>query len=701
MMISESPWSRAASISSLDMIRKTPVLFLLLASAFIHTTSCRAQVRESGEMPQGAQAVLNICEAPYFADPTGKEDCTEAILRALDDVTRHTQLAWRQTIAELEALPSQGIHYLNLSAENRRENGVLVATTHVRLPYLPVIYFPGGTYLVSSTLCYRHKDLINTYGSEMNQQIRIRGAGADQTVIRLRDNAPGFEKVERKPVLSFMQTENTNVATSNYCEDITINCGRGNRGAVGLDFFANNTGAVRNVRIVSEDGTGFAGLQLGHSNYSGILIKHVEVEGFDHGLHIDSGTGTMYAHVEDVNVRGQRISGITVGAISVSLRKVRTTHVPVGLTCTSPLGHVVLVDSELDGTGPEGIEHRAGGLYVSNVKLTGFDDARHIDEWVLPRAYGETGEKAMARLSIEETPIYKGSGKTTSGVRLFGALGNGINDDSPAIQAALNSGAAEIIFEPGRYLLNSPVVIPASVEHIDFNFCNLVSGVDLKQTNLEGFVIGGDGDASAPPLFIERLIAWEQWSGEHCTFTHASRRTVCFKDMQTQTLQFYRNTVSGGKVFFDNVAATTGAKPGTHGHGRCVVMLRGQKVWARQLNPERGEPAILNDGGELVLMGYKSEGRGMVVQTINGGCSEVLGGVACFGKPESKAFVAEDSEIRISTTTYGWGVTSHYGTAISDAGRKRTAIIKSEDLPVRAFDKSMGQRQGYLIPLYK
>ena len=33
-------------------------------------------------------AELNICKAPYFADPTGRQDCTEAILRALDDVTR-------------------------------------------------------------------------------------------------------------------------------------------------------------------------------------------------------------------------------------------------------------------------------------------------------------------------------------------------------------------------------------------------------------------------------------------------------------------------------------------------------------------------------------------------------------------------------------------------------------------------------------
>jgi hypothetical protein len=100
-------------------------------------------------------------------------------------------------------------------------------------------------------------------------------------------------------------------------------------------------------------------------------------------------------------------------------------------------------------------------------------------------------------------------------------------------------------------------------------------------------------------------------------------------------------------------------------------------------------------------MGFKSEGRGIVVETINGGRSEVLGGVVCFGKPESKAFVTGDAEMRVSTTTYGWGATSYYGTAISDKGEGREEIIKAEDLPLRAFDTSKGPRQGFLIPLYK
>jgi len=638
---------------------------------------------------------INICDAPYGADPTGRTDCTEIVNRALDDLTCITWLAYRQGLAEVEALPDGGFFRHQDGVESHKENGVVRCSNVARLPYVPALYFPSGTFLIGDTLCYRHKDLINTYGLDLNEQIRIRGAGVDQTVIRLLDSAPGFGERSRKPVLSFMPGEKSNVSMSNYCEDLTIDCGSGNPGAVGLDFFANNSGAVRNIKVVSGDGFGFAGVQLGHGNYSGILIKHVEVQGFDHGLHIDSSTFTMFAHAEDVTVRCQRVAGITVGAISLSLRRIRTEAVPVGVVCTHPTGLTVLVDSELAGTGPVAIDRQAGFLYVSNVTTRGFGDARHIEEWVHPHIMGDAGKEGMARLPIEETPVYVASG-IISGVRDFGAIGNGINDDSPAIQRALDSGAADIRFEPGRYLLNRPVVIPSHIEHIDFSFCDLVAGIDLKRSNQEGFVIAGS--AADRPLFVERLFAWEQWSGEHCSFTHASTRTVCFKDMHTQTLKFYRNTVKGGKVFFDNVATTSGLIPGTKGHGRCAVSFKGQKVWARQLNPERGEPMIRNDGGDLVLLGYKSEGADVVVNTINGGRTEVLGGVINIGNTGEVAFVAEDSQQRISTASQGWRSVAYHRVAIREIIESHTTEILSADMPSRGFPPERGPQ--YVVPLY-
>jgi hypothetical protein len=420
-------------------------------------------------------------------------------------------------------------------------------------------------------------------------------------------------------------------------------------------------------------------------------VKHVEIEGFDHGLHVDSTTATMFAHAEDITTSGQRVSGITMGAISLSLRNIKTRDVPVAVTCTHPVGFMVLLDSELTGTGPVAIDRKAGFLYVSNVETKGFD------EWVHPRAYGETAEgQGMPRLAIEETPVWKPSGKT-SGIRAHGAIGNESNDDSPAIQRALDSGATEIRFEPGRYLMNTPVTIPSHVEHIDFSFCDLVAGIDLKQSKREGFVIAGE--KSDRPLFVERLLTWERWSGEHCTFTHASQRTVCFKDIQTQTLQIYRNTVPGGKVFFDNVAVTTGVHPGTDMYGRCCASFKGQKVWARQFNPERGQPMVINDGGDLVITGYKSEGRGIIVHTTNGGRSEVLGGIMNVGRDGETAFVAEDSQLRISTASQNRHPGGFYRTAVRSINKGKTTTLEGADLPFRSGPKASTPQ--FVIPLYK
>ena len=83
---------------------------------------------------------LNLCEAPYHADPTGQRDSTEAILRALDDVTMLTKKAFARTLIEMEQLPELGAHRHPDSAENHREHGVIHCSTSLDLPYLPTLY---------------------------------------------------------------------------------------------------------------------------------------------------------------------------------------------------------------------------------------------------------------------------------------------------------------------------------------------------------------------------------------------------------------------------------------------------------------------------------------------------------------------------------------------------------------------------------
>ena len=88
-----------------------------------------------------------------------------------------------------------------------------------------VLYFPNGTYLVSATLTWPKK-----FGGHDNWGMTmLRGQSREKSVLRLKDAT--FTDVK-------------------------------NPGASGLQFYANNTGAVRACRFIAPAGSGLVGLDL-------------------------------------------------------------------------------------------------------------------------------------------------------------------------------------------------------------------------------------------------------------------------------------------------------------------------------------------------------------------------------------------------------------------------------------------------------
>ena len=69
----------------------------------------------------------------------------------------------------------------------------------------------------------------------------------------------------------------------------------------------------------------------------------------------------------------------------------------------------------------------------------------------------------------------------------------------------------------------------------------------------------------------------------------------------------------GGELFFEDFV--------THN-----LKLRNQKVWARQLNVENEGTHVVNDHSDLWILGYKTERGGTLLETREGGRSEILGG---------------------------------------------------------------------------
>ena len=80
------------------------------------------------------------------------------------------------------------------------------------------------------------------------------------------------------------------------------------------------------------------------------------------------------------------------------------------------------------------------------------------------------------------------------------------------------------------------------------------------------------------------------------------------------------------------------------------VELHGQKAYARNLNVERADLELLNDGSELLIDGYKVEGPGTLVRTENGGKTQInLFNAAWWGNKntENVLFEVADSEMSV------------------------------------------------------
>jgi hypothetical protein len=91
-----------------------------------------------------------------------------------------------------------------------------------------------------------------------------------------------------------------------------------------------------------------------------------------------------------------------------------------------------------------------------------------------------------------------------------------------------------------------------------------------------------------------------------------TQRTVVFRSVSDCDLTFTRRA-EGGELFLEDFV--------THN-----LKLTKQRVWARQLNVENEGTHIVNDGGQLWVLGYKTERGGTLLETRGSGLSEILGG---------------------------------------------------------------------------
>jgi hypothetical protein len=603
----------------------------------------------SPSIPPSRTVLVDLTAPPYACDLTGQKDCTEAIRQAFDDAMSEDRRKVLETNAYLNSPGAKAISF-------EAQPGRYVLSPHLPIPV--ILYLPNGTYRVSGTLGYSFTDMVNSAHDHYARMIHLRGESRDGVIIRLDDQCPGFDDPHGKPVIEVLRGLKTAIAMQNTVENLTVETGRGNPGAIGIDFFSNNTGALRDVTVRSGDGNGIAGIAIRKWNSSCALIHRARVEGFQFGVLFHH--HRLHSTLEDIEVEGQSRSGIHITDHNVSLHRFRSRNRVPALTVSGSAAHLAAADIEVEGRdrGKPAIDIRGGIVFLRDVVSSGYSHVlQHRDgyperkptlkEWTSHPAwklFPDTSALSL-RLPVEDPPVDPGGDLA----ELSDLAGDGTTDDTDALEAALASGPVRIVFPRGRFLLSRPLRIPSHVRELDFQFGSLIAGGDLAQRKDEGTFLVGDGEQ---PLLIQRLFTNVDFEGSQRLIVQDGVRTLVLRDLHTQNNPMYRNTVPGSRLFIENCACTCQDNEDLPGFA-----FHGQRVWARQLNPERAHVQVLNDGGDLWVLGFKVENPCTGFLTRNGGRTEILGGIFNQNRnynaeTESMPTVINDnSEVTVSAST--------------------------------------------------
>lgn len=501
--------------------------------------------------------VLDVTKPPFNAKGDGKTDDTQALCDAMQFVRDH-----------YEDLAGEG--YSHPPYKFNRSW---------------IIYLPNGEYLVSDTVSQgwpaRAYDIKKGWGNvgrvdvaspeaetpelqlrgERNRSTRVVGQSRQGTVIRLKDQCPGFEAGKDKAVLQYYLLKvGSSVNSGNYAQNLTIQTGKGNPGAVGMKWNASNWGGVYNVAIRSGDGSGRAGLMMDRRNAHG--YQHdIVVDGFDVGVEM-AASGVSVITLEYATLTNQQQAAIRVKTPDTFCgRKLLIRNGPLAVWAGNA-SHVVLLDSEAiteKASGPA-IAVEGGHLLARDVRVSGYGSAvskdkqtvvsgDFVEEYVsgTPVSVYADGPAKTLRLPVKETPVILPESDLSkwASVDDFGAVGDGLTDDTAAVQRAMDSGKPVVWFPKACYAINGTVNIPATVREVALLWSSVYRTDPTQPTNLtpqqagELQIKGEPPDAVKPALFrvaqasAQPLLIHQGHHAGSVFLDHEAQRPVILEDMIT------------------------------------------------------------------------------------------------------------------------------------------------------------------------
>ena len=648
--------------------------------------------------------VVDVTKPPYCADPTGRVDATAAICRAIDDILARDIEGVQAVRTKLLEDPRDNFR---LGFENRKMGGVPTVIFPEDPPAARILYFPRGTYLISDTLTYSFENLKNLIndkpGSDLNRFIHFLGEDMETTVIRLQDNCHAFRYGEEKPMVSFTRQNGSNVNMMNSFEELTLDSGVGNSGAIGLRFDNSNTGKVQNVTIRSSDPAhrGFVAFDIYRRSQA--YMENIHIDGFEFGIRILGGTAAF----ENVSIRNTLKEAVSASGGSLGICFGDIQSYGAGLYARSGAMVTILHTkfTKQGTTGGTAVRNYAGYIYLRDFTTMGYEDAMvngyetiykgdgTYEEYnTVDRTYQlfPTGGKTYVDLPIEKQPryIWNGDRSLVAEVCDFGAVGDGVTDATAAIQAAMNSGREYIVFGEGRYLCSGEITIPKTVRAINFMYCDFAITPAFAEEKEKGlFAIEED---SSEPLFMDDGFVFEKFYGYLRFIRHSAKRDLIVSDLHVQTGAVYFNTVGGSRVLMDNVASTMGVFGGQgYGSVPCFRFSDGQKVWIRQFNPERSADNVLVEGGcDFWIFGFKTEGPSGKAYNIRGGSrAEIFCGCATIATDDGTPCIEnENSSVFAYFLTDGCGPNHQFTVAAKEIQNDCTRLLHASQMPPRSVE---------------
>lgn len=606
------------------MLRLTP--FFLFASWLTASVSLSAaedapfpefssplEIDRTVRFPPDA-GVIDVTAPPYSARGDGRTDDTAAIQQAIRDA-------------------------LNFRSGSR------------------IVYFPAGTYLIRDTLSWQDEN-----GKWFNY-VSLQGESRKKSILKLANGADGFDNPDQPKAMIRTGSlgrwgKNGNAAFSNYIADLTFSTGSNNPGAIGIDYLGNNDTALRNLRIGSEDRQGVAGFASIRNNGGPYLAKNIEIVGFDYGVMIGY---SWYAHVfEYLVLRDQKIAGIRVlppdglnpqGPLLTLRRVTHLAPVPL-LQQEDPSSLVSMIEVYCGAPIPDGesVLQGEGFYYLRDLwteALPSEEDSRAHTPLLLSHESERFPADPEFTLPIEETPFLDpGPPENWVPVTRFGADPRDQVDDAPAIQRALDSGAAVIYFPIGEktndyYRIESSLRIPSTVTHLIGMNMRIKPPKNHPEFYSDSpapvFIIA---EPSETPLTLERMKIDEFWHfGKIESIHHEADRPLILREL---IMENYWAGPQAGPLFIESLACAR------------ITLPPSNRTWARHLNPETIGDKVLNNGGDFWVLGLKSEQASTLVRTTSGGRSEILGALQTASPPipdDVPIFVLEDGCLAFSLIT--------------------------------------------------